>query len=326
MQDSHGFSTDLLRVFVAVARHGSFTAAARELGYTQSAISRQVAALEEEADAVLFDRLPRGVGLTEPGRRLLHHAHLVLRQLQAARRELADLRELASGRLRVGAFATAAAWLVPRAIAQFRTAYPGIVVNLKEGFTPQLVVMLAEGEADIAIVSGEPGEEIEGVELLPLRDDFMYVAFPAGHRLAGRSQVELSELADEDWIAGSARPEETLISACLRTGFRPRIGFVARDWMAKQGCVAAGLGITLLPSLAVDAARTDIAIAALNRNDIPARQVSAALPAGLAVTPAAQAFLELLTSQSAPHRAVATIATVAAIVTATASAGDEVRT
>jgi DNA-binding transcriptional LysR family regulator len=239
------------------------------------------------------------VGLTEPGRVLLHHAHLVLRQLDAARRELADLQDLATGRLRAGAFATAAASLVPRAIAEFREAHPGISVALKEGFTPQLLAMLAEGEADVAIVSSTPGEEIEGVDLLPLCEDFMYVAFPPGHRLAGRLQVELSELADEEWIAGSERPEDTLISACARTGFRPRMGFVARDWMAKQGCVAAGLGITLLPSLAVDAVRSDIFIAALDQGDIPARRVSAALPAGLRISPAVGAFLKMLRSQAA---------------------------
>ncbi|HWO68251.1 MAG TPA: LysR family transcriptional regulator, partial [Umezawaea sp.] len=103
MPRPHDFSTSLLGVFVEVARLGSFTAAAAELDYTQSAVSRQISALEDEAGAVLFDRLPRGVRLTEPGRRLLGHAQAVLEHLGTARRELADLRELATGRLRVGA-------------------------------------------------------------------------------------------------------------------------------------------------------------------------------------------------------------------------------
>ena len=116
MSPTHELSTPLLRVFVEVARLGSFTAAAPALGYTQSAISRQISALEDEAGMALFDRLPRGVRLTEPGQRLLSHAKAVLDRLEAARRELSDLRELATGRLRVGAFATADAALVPHAI------------------------------------------------------------------------------------------------------------------------------------------------------------------------------------------------------------------
>jgi DNA-binding transcriptional LysR family regulator len=120
------------------------------------------------------------------------------------------------------------------------------------------------------------------------------VALPAGHRLAGRRRLRLAELADEDWIAASARPEETLISSCLRTGFQPRVGFVARDWMAKLGLVAAGLGITLVPTLAADAVRADVVVVPLDRRDLPVREVHAALTRGLTPSPAALAFLELL--------------------------------
>ncbi|MFF2849381.1 LysR family transcriptional regulator [Streptomyces sp. NPDC058001] len=291
---SRDLSTPLLRVFVEVARLGSFTAAGPVLGYTQSAISRQISALEDEAGTVLFDRLPRGVRLTEPGRRLLGHAEAVLDRLDTARRDLADLRELATGRLRVGAFATADAALVPRAVSAFRRGYPEVTVTLREGFTPELLALLAAGDADVAVVSYPGPHHIDGFDLRKLCDDYMYVALPADHRLAGARQLRLADLADEEWIAGSSRPEDTLISSCLRTGFQPRIGFVARDWMAKQGFVAAGVGITLVPSLAADAVRPDIALALLHPDDIPPRQVYAATASGFTPSPATREFLALL--------------------------------
>jgi DNA-binding transcriptional LysR family regulator len=292
----HDFSTPLLRVFVEVAARGSFTAAARPLGYTQSAISRQISTLEDEAGTALFDRLPRGVRLTEPGRRLLTHAQAVLDRLDAARQELADLHVLATGRLRVAAFATADAALVPRAIATFQRRYPDVVITLREGFTPELLELLGSGEADVAVVSYPTVQHLDGFDLRKIYDDYMYVALQPNHRFARRRQVRLADLQDENWIAGSSRPEDTLISACLRTGFQPRIGFVARDWMAKQGFVAAGIGITLVPFLAAEAVRPDIKLVRIHPDDVPPRQVYTATISGLTRSPAAHAFLEVLHS------------------------------
>lgn len=297
MPSSHGsfrLSAPLLRVFTVVAQLGSFTAAGPALGYTQSAISRQISTLEAESGVALFDRLPRGVRLTEAGRRLLAHAQAVLDRLEVAHRELVDLRELATGRLRVGAFATADATLVPEAIAAFHTAYPDVTVSLREGFTPELLGMLTEGEVDVAVVSYSAAYHVDGVDLHKLCDDHMYVALPRDHRRAGARRLRLTELAEESWIAGSSRPEETLISSCLRTGFEPRIGFVAKDWVAKQGFVAAGLGITLIPSLIAGAARPDIVLVPLHPEDVPPRQVYAATTSGLTPSPATSAFLTLL--------------------------------
>ncbi|GAB3909050.1 hypothetical protein GCM10029964_109980 [Kibdelosporangium lantanae] len=123
----------------------------------------------------------------------------------------------------------------------------------------------------------------------------MYVAVPRDHRLAGARNVRLAALADEEWIAGSANVADTLMSSCLRTGFRPKIGFVARDWMAKEGFVAAGVGITLMPSLAAEAVRPDIALVPVHPDDIPPRQVYAAMASGFTPSPAASAFLRVLT-------------------------------
>lgn len=289
MLESHG-----LRVFVEVARLGSFTAAGQSLDYTQSAVSRQISVLEDEVGVALFDRLARGVRLTEPGRYLLAHAEAVLDRLDVARRELADLRDLAAGRVRVGAFSTAHSSLVPKTISAFRARHPKIAVSLRDAMTPRLLSLLTAEELDVAVVSTTADYSLDGVELVKLFDDTMFVGVPTAHRLAGRDRVRLAELADDVWIAGSSRPEDTLISSCLRNGFRPRIGFVVREWIAKQGFVAAGLGVTLIPSLAADAVRPDIALVSLHADDVPVREVFAATARGLSLSAATKAFLDVL--------------------------------
>lgn len=288
------FSVSWLRMFTEVARLGSFTAAARGLGYTQSAVSRQISALEGQAGAPLFDRLPRGVRLTEAGRCLLPHAEAVLDRLGAARQDLTALRDLDAGRLRIGAFATAEAALVPRAIAAFRARHPAVAITLKEGLTSAHLAALTAGEIDVAVVSTTAGHPLEDFDLHHLLDETMFVALPAGHALARRTRIGLAELAGEVWVTGSARPRGTLISSALRSGFQPRIGFVAAEWIAKQGFVAAGLGVTLVPALAAASVRADIALVALDPEDVPGRAVHAATARGLSPSPAVGAFLGLL--------------------------------
>jgi DNA-binding transcriptional LysR family regulator len=286
--------TALLEVFQEVARRGSFTGAAEALGYTQSAVSRQISVLEGRFGVTLFDRLPRGVRLTEEGRSLLPHAEAVTDRLRTALGDLRALRDLAAGRLRVGAFATADAVLVPQAMAAFRAAHPQVAVSLAEGFTRRHIARLEAGELDLAILAASPAEGFEGLRLRHLLDDPMFVAVNPGHRLAGRRRIRLADLAEEDWIAGSPRPEDTLIGATPHPGFRPRITYVVGEWIAKQGMVAAGLGVTLIPSLAAGAARPDIALVPLHPDDAPVRRVYAATPAGVTAPAALTAFLGFL--------------------------------
>ncbi|GAA4612219.1 LysR family transcriptional regulator [Actinoallomurus liliacearum] len=286
--------TDLLVVFQEVARRGSFTGAAEALGYTQSAVSRQISVLEGRLGAALFDRLPRGVRLTEEGRCLLPHASAITERLRTARGDLRALRDLAAGRLRVGAFATADAALVPQAMAAFRAAHPRVSVSLSDGLTRHHAERLAAGELDLAIVTADTEEDFEGLRLRHLLDDPMLVAVHPGHRLAGLEEVRLAELADEDWIAGRSRPEDTLISATPHRAFRPQITYVVGEWIAKQGMVAAGLGVTLIPSLAAGAARPDIVLVPLHPDDAPVRRVYTATPAGVTAPPALTAFLGFL--------------------------------
>lgn len=143
------------------------------------------------------------------------------------------------------------------------------------------------------------GQPLEGCEPHHLLDERMYVAVPRGHPLAGRRSARPAEFAEEEWIAASSRPEETLMATALAQGFRPRMGFLAADWIAKQGFVAAGLGVTLVPELAASSARSDIALVPLRPGDSPRREVYAATPRGLAHSPATTAFLTLLRSVAA---------------------------
>jgi DNA-binding transcriptional LysR family regulator len=293
-----------LEVFCEVAQRGSFTAAAQATGYTQSAISRQVSALEGATGATLFDRLPRGVRLTAEGQCLLTHAEAILDRLGAARDDLAALRDLAGGHLRVGAFGTADAMLVPHAMAAFHAAYPKVTLALSEGFTPDHVAGLHAGAVDLAVLSSAPSRpfDTDRLDLRHLIDDHMFVALPTIHPLAHRRVLRLAELAEERWVAGNGRVEDTLISASLRVGFRPRVELVAAEWIARQGLVAAGLGITLIPSLAVAATRPDVVLAALHPDDAPVRTVYAATLRGLAKPPAVVAILDLLDNAVAELR------------------------
>lgn len=288
--------TQLLTVFRTVTRYGSITAAAAALRFTQSAVSRQIAALEARLGAPVFDRLPRGVALTEQGRAFLPHAEAILDRLDAAHRDLDELRGLGSGRLRVGAFPTAVAALVPRALAAFGSSYPKVALSLVEGLTPALLERLAGGDADIAVVSSAPTAVIDTTrfELRHLLDERLLVAVARTHRLARRRSVRLAELADDAFIAGSATAENTLLRASLPSGFQPRIDIVAAEWTGKLGCVAAGLGVALIPALAIRSAPADIALLRLHPDDESVRRVYAATPAGRSRPPSVTAFLAQL--------------------------------
>ncbi|MGA4842231.1 LysR family transcriptional regulator [Streptomyces sp. G45] len=289
-------STFWLRAFLEVARDGSFTAAAQRLSLTQSAVSRQIASLEAAlGGAPLFDRLPRGVRLTAHGRAVLPHAQAVAGQLARLGRELTELNDVSRGLLRFGAFATADAALVPRAIAAFRARHPGVTLTREEGFSGPLLARLAEGEIDLAVVSTTGGPlPQDDCELHHLLDEALYVALPAAHPLAGARSLALAQLADEDWISGSAEPAGTLLDAALRGSFRPRVAHVVGEWTAKQGYVAAGLGVTLVPALAAQGVRRDIALVPVREEGAPARAVYAATARGRSAAPSVEPFLAAL--------------------------------
>jgi DNA-binding transcriptional LysR family regulator len=286
-----------LRVLREVAVLGSFTAAAKSLGYTQSAVSRQVAALETAAGTTLFERVARGVRLTDAGEALLRRAGTVLDEVDEAQRELEGMSESPTGRLRIGAFPTAMAALVPRALAGLRRRKPAVSTSLREGGTSSHVKRLVSGAVDVAVIGALPGARPtrdRRVALEQLIDDPLLLAVGPDHPLARRGTVDLGDLADQSWIAGSAKAGDTMIGAWEWAEWRPRVAIIARDWTAKLGLVAAGLGVTLVPGLAADAVRPDVALVRI-RSELPAnRSVSIATRAGVEAGPVATAFTELL--------------------------------
>ncbi|MFF3484486.1 LysR family transcriptional regulator [Streptomyces sp. NPDC002701] len=288
------FETDALRLLVAVAETGSFTRAAAQLNYTQSAVSRRIAALEQQAGGPLFERLPRGVRLNPAGRALHRHAVEVLDRLSRAERELRVLHAGYGGLLHLGAFATANISLVPTALRTLKDARPDVEVVAVEGWTDTLMERLAAGTLDIAVVSDYPSglPSADGVTTAVLCEDELFVALPRGHRLAGADAVDLRELHDEAWLHSAYGDRPTMLAdACARAGFTPRKIIRIAEWTAKFGYAAAGLGVALVPSLAARAVPDELVLRRLTDPHLR-RTVHVALPA--APLPAALKLRDLL--------------------------------
>jgi DNA-binding transcriptional LysR family regulator len=246
-------TTTGLRILREVAQAGSFSAAAHSLGYTQSAVSRQVAALEATAGRRLFDRSRHGVALTPAGNRLLASAVRVLDELDAALRELSG-EELAAGPVRLGAFATAAAGLVPRALAALT---PQLNVTVREGTTPALTRALRAGTLDLAILASTPpfrppDAESPALELTTLSERELVLGVSTRHPFANARAVEVKQLTGQVWVASRSGPGDTLLGVWPGLAERPDIRYVVRDWLAKLQIVAAGLAITTLAPVTLD--------------------------------------------------------------------------
>src|SRR6266498_3884296 len=198
-----GYMLDVRRMQVlrAVVTTGSITAAATNLGYTPSAVSQQIAALERQAGIALLERVGRGIRPTAAGRLLTEHAAIIGRHVAEAELALTDLREGRTGRLAVQYFPTAGLALVPPALATLRREYPGVQVDLKLVDPPDPLPVVERGHADLAIVvHPKVDEPINGVRLIHLLDDPYRVVLPPGHRLRAKRTIELAELAEEPWI------------------------------------------------------------------------------------------------------------------------------
>lgn len=284
-----------LMIFREVAARGSITAAAEALDYTQPAVSRQIATLEAEAGRQLLERVPQGIRLTDAGAVLLDHAHAIATQVDLAEDGLRALDGLERGRVRLAAFPTADTALVPDAIARFRRAHPGVELKLSESISERSLERLRAGEVDLAVVSDHESQRLDltGVDLTHLVDDPAYLALARHHPLARKRRLRLADLRDESWIeAGQQGYVLPLLSACRKVGFEPRIEFEVGPWNAKQGLVAAGVGVCLIPSLALSAVRQEVVLRPLGA-DAPKREVFAATRAGNR-SPAAERMVELL--------------------------------
>ncbi len=265
-----------LRVLREVAQTGSFSAAAESLAFTQPAVSRQIATLEAEAGTRLVERSARGVRLTQAGELLVGHADAILDRLTAAENQLEALNSLAGGRLHIGATATANATLIPLAIRAFDAEYPEVHLRLDEALTSELIDRVAAGELDLAIVANPERYELPGEIVIDhLMDDPQHLALSRDHPLADAPEIRMEDLADEVWIEGrDSACAEPLRLAAAAAGFEPKICFESAQWLGKQGLVAAGVGITLIPTLALATVREDIVLRSLK--DAPRRTISIA--------------------------------------------------
>jgi DNA-binding transcriptional LysR family regulator len=291
-----------LRVLREVAQHGSFSAAGEALGYTQPAVSQQIAALERETGTVLVDRNARGVRLTDAGRTLVEHADGILGRLAAAEQELEALAGLKGGRLRLASFPSAGATLLPLAIAEFSRSHPAVELSLVEAEPEDAIPQLKAGELDLALVyeyadvrAAREGIDETDVDLLHLLDDPMHLALPPGHALARKRSVRLEDLSEDLWVQGDGTGScgQMHLAACQSAGFSPRVGFETNDYNVVQGLVAAGVAVSLIAELALTNLREDVVVRPLGKQ-APIRHVWAATQAGAYRSPAVEAMLEVL--------------------------------
>jgi DNA-binding transcriptional LysR family regulator len=241
-----------LRVIDAVARHGSVTAAARELHYSQPSVTHHLTRLEAETGAQLLQRVGRGIRLTPAGQLLADRAAEIIGRIDAAGAELSAHVGLTAGRVRLAGFASAIGALMPAAVAVLAERHPGLEISLTDAHPPEAIELLRTGKIEVAVIFryDETEPEPDGVRLHHLLDDPVYLL----SRGRGRT---LAALRDATWIAGCERCRSHLLSLCATAGFEPRIGYTSDDMVVMQALVAAGLGVATLPGLALRAHHVD---------------------------------------------------------------------
>jgi DNA-binding transcriptional LysR family regulator len=286
-----------LQIFAAVAERGSFTAAAEALFMTHSAVSQQMALLERQLGVPLMRRGPRGVELTEPGKLLAERSTGLLGTLASIEREMRDLKARHAA-VRLGAFPTAGADLIPRVVREFSRQHPDTKVVLRSAHAADIPAALRESDIHLGLVWDYdflPRTIPADLEYLPLVDDPLYVLLPADHPLAAEAEVDLLEFAGETWVVRGHNPpyDEAFTTMCRLAGFEPQIGFVTEDYLSAQGLVAAGIGVSAAPRLALVTGRPDV-VAVPIAGLAPHRRIGAVRLLNSPHPPAAQQMLQVL--------------------------------
>jgi molybdate transport repressor ModE-like protein len=288
-----------LRVLAEVARRGSFSAAADALYLSQSAVSQQVATLEREVGMSLLERTNGGPKLTDAGRTLVKHADAAIARLEEAEQEVAAIAGLEGGELRIASFPTASAGLLVAALAEFTAKHRQVRLSVTEAEPPESLPMLRAAEVDLALVFDYtllPATDTDrDVELELLLTESMHLALPRDHPLAASERVRLEDLADEAWVCG-VRPSscaEIVEQVCREAGFEPEIAFESDEYPVLEGYVAAGLGFTLLPDLALSTLNPELVVRP-TEPEAPKRRIWAATRAKGARSQATVAMVETL--------------------------------
>lgn len=287
-----------MQVLRAVISSGSVTAAAAHLGYTPSAVSQQVAALEKEAGLALLERAGRGVRPTAAGRLLGRYAADISERLSEAETALADLRAGRTGRLTVRYFSSVGPTLLAPALARVRREHPGVAIDPLLADPDETLPEVSRGNVDLGIVVGRPpdGQHGRGVRVVHLLDDAYRAVLPTGHPLAAHRVVDLADLAGEPWV-GSESPGpclDPLLDACAAAGFSPDFVANSQDYATAQGFVAAGLGVSLIPRLGLDARHPGVVVRRVRRPE-PVRAIYAVVQEASLDRPALRTLLDALT-------------------------------
>jgi DNA-binding transcriptional LysR family regulator len=287
-----------LKVLCEVVKRGSFSAAAESLSYTQSAVSQAIARLEAETGATLIVRDRRGVRPTDAGATLVAHAQEIFARVEAAEADVGAVLGVRTGKLRVASFPSAGATLMPLAVAEFRARHPGVLLTLAEGEPEEIAPRLKAGEFDLALLFEFPGvreRPATGLRATRLLDDPMDVALPVAHPLAGKRALRLADLSDQHWVQTSAASPcaRHVVRSCLAAGFEPQVSFESDDYETVQGLVAAGVGVALIPRLALTHVHPGVVVRSLAPRS-PARKVTAATTGGRKIAPAAHAMIGIL--------------------------------
>jgi DNA-binding transcriptional LysR family regulator len=291
-----------LQALHAVVDSGSVKDAAARLGYTPSAVSQHVTMLERETGTVLLEPAGRGVRPTAAGQLLARHAAALLDRMTEAEAALQALTAGQAGTLRMASFATAGAQLIPPALASVRAALPGLEITLRVAEREEALRMLRRGQLDLAVIEDHAPHPAgaDGLDCHPLLIDPFRVVLPRGHRLAARRVIRLADAAAEPWIdirceVGCCR--DATGAAFARAGFTPHRAVQADDYWPAQGFVAAGLGLALIPALALGVQHDGVAIRRLHSGQQPERHVIAVTRTSADV--AARAMITALLSEAA---------------------------
>lgn len=301
-----------LRLIAAIDEHGTLSGAARELGLSQPAITQQMQRLERDLGTPLVTKQSRGVTLTSAGRVLLRHAAQVLPALSRAESEVAAIAGLRGGEIRISAFASGAAALLPKALARMAREHPGISFRLGEEETEDSLELLRKGDCEIALVYEYHSEGMtlrrpdihhEADEIWrTAMEEHIWLAMPTSHPLAGDEEVDVSDLAGARWISGCPSCQGNLVDVCSVAGFRPDITYETDDYIALQGLAAAGLGVALLPDLMLMATKHDADLVLKPLAQKRYRRVSVVTTRALAAVPGVLETMQAIVdvSQSLP--------------------------
>lgn len=283
-----------LRVLVTVAATGGFSPAADQLSMSQPGVSRAVAALEAELGTALLLRRNGRTTPTPAGERVLRHAREMLARAEAIRQEAAAAGGgAATGRVRLGSFASVSARLLPGILATLRVRHPGVEVTLFEGHDEEVLGWVRERAVDVGVVSRDAPD----LDLQPLACDQLMAILPADHRLAAEPAATLEALADEPFVLSRGGCERLIVEAFAAAGLAPRVAFEVQDVSTIVAMTAEGLGVSVVPQLAAGATPPGVAVRPLvpridRKLALAVRTLAEAPPAVLALLEVAQHLSE----------------------------------